>query len=518
MVLAMTRPTKVSGSSNFQYRRRTPKAILNSFSGKPLCLKIGFEPCEAAYATIKVGGQIKVSLRTSDPALAKQRCADIDSQVSSLEQQAAHGPQKLTHRQIYALAGEIHTVLLWATEEEPGNPMIWQWVKYQHDHPQETGGVDMSGFVDALLAKRQLHIDEHSRARLIAAAAEINKKSVETILAHTKGDYSPDPVAPTLPVFEQQDQTASVVVQSITGLFEDWCREARKLGKAASTIKRYRPIIQRFVKFLGHDDANRVTKKDLVRYKDHLLHDAKKSSRTIKNVELSALKSVFGFGVDNERIKTNPTIGVTLKVTHKEKKIGFSDAGAVAILKASRSYTPSKDEPIELIRAKQWLPLLLAFTAARIGEVALLKKSDVAQGHSGHWTVRLKTLKQHASSSYRIVPLHPQILEQGFIEAVLDAEADYLFIKPATEAEVDKKVGSLECRMREFANSVVREKGVPPNHGWRHRLTTLFRRHHIPQEYLRMITGRVGKGVDEKEYGEVAGLYEAIAKLPHYDL
>ena len=33
-----------------------------------------------------------------------------------------------------------------------------------------------------------------------------------------------------------------------------------------------------------------------------------------------------------------------------------------------------------------------------------------------------------------------------------------------------------------------------------------------------MITGHVGEGIDETGYGEPAGLFAEVCKLPHYDL
>lgn len=38
----------------------------------------------------------------------------------------------------------------------------------------------------------------------------------------------------------------------------------------------------------------------------------------------------------------------------------------------------------------------------------------------------------------------------------------------------------------------------------------------MDQEIRRMITGHAGEGVDERDYGDPAGLYREICKLPRF--
>ena len=71
-------------------------------------------------------------------------------------------------------------------------------------------------------------------------------------------------------------------------------------------------------------------------------------------------------------------------------------------------------------------------------------------------------------------------------------------------------------RVRDFVRSIVPDSKVQPLHGWRHRFITQARVHKLDQELRRMITGHAGKGVDETTYGDAAGLYEEICKLPRY--
>jgi integrase len=161
----------------------------------------------------------------------------------------------------------------------------------------------------------------------------------------------------------------------------------------------------------------------------------------------------------------------------------------------------------------------LAHSGARVGEIAQLRKQDVRQV-DGVWMMRLTTdagtIKDRED---REVPLHPQVIKLGFVDFVESAPDGYLFldgVKDATTFRAQHR--TLKNRIGDFARGVLREAKVPANHGWRHAFITRCRAHAVDVEKRRMITGHVGQGTDETEYGDPAGLYEEICKLPDFDL
>ena len=79
-------------------------------------------------------------------------------------------------------------------------------------------------------------------------------------------------------------------------------------------------------------------------------------------------------------------------------------------------------------------------------------------------------------------------------------------------------MAGVKNRLQEFAREVVTDRRVQPNHGWRHRFITLCRQHGVDREITRMITGHEGEGVDEEGYGDPAGRYREICKLPRYTI
>jgi integrase len=117
---------------------------------------------------------------------------------------------------------------------------------------------------------------------------------------------------------------------------------------------------------------------------------------------------------------------------------------------------------------------------------------------------------------FRDVPLHPHLVELGFPAFVETSAEGYLFIAPTKKGGWRGTWQAVKNRVGEFVREVVSDPQVQPNHGWRHRFITLCREHGVDQEIRRMITGHKGEGVDEVVYGDPAGLYREVCKLPRY--
>ena len=98
------------------------------------------------------------------------------------------------------------------------------------------------------------------------------------------------------------------------------------------------------------------------------------TAKTVKDNDLSALKTVFGWAVTNRKLKANPAAGITIKLGKpaKLRSKGFTDEEARALLKAASNYVPrGGQERPETTAAKRWVPWLCAFTGARVGEMVV---------------------------------------------------------------------------------------------------------------------------------------------------
>ncbi|HEX9463343.1 MAG TPA: tyrosine-type recombinase/integrase [Alphaproteobacteria bacterium] len=307
-------------------------------------------------------------------------------------------------------------------------------------------------------------------------------------------------------------------------MLDGWAKEASAAGKASeSTREAYTRTVRKLIAFLGYDEANRVRPEDIVAFKDARLAEINPrtgkavSAKTVNDGDLSGLKTVFGWGVKNRKVTVNPAAGITIAVAEKPKvrPKGFTDTEAAAILRHARNYKPGKAEYPKTSAAKKWTPWLCAYTGARIGEMVQLRKNDLRR-EGKVWLIRITpeagTVK---GRRMREVPLHPQLVELGFPAFVEKASDGYLFFN-AAKGKWRGPWQAVKNRVGEFVREVVSDPNAKPNHGWRHRFITQARQHGIDQELWRMITGHTGEGVDERDYGDPAGLYREICKLPKY--
>lgn len=105
--------------------------------------------------------------------------------------------------------------------------------------------------------------------------------------------------------------------------------------------------------FLKHDDAQRITAEDIVAFKDYRLTTPSPrtgkppSAKTVKDSDLSGLKTIFGWAVMNRKLSANPAAGLTIKVGRRAqvRPKGFVDSEARAILSAATAYRAPCDVP-----------------------------------------------------------------------------------------------------------------------------------------------------------------------------
>lgn len=138
---------------------------------------------------------------------------------------------------------------------------------------------------------------------------------------------------------------------------------ARGDGRSGEDRDGLRRIADAFAAHLGHDDAERVTPKDVSDFADHLRHNRGLKAKTINSRYLAALGSLYRLGIAKHVIKVNPVQGTEVAPERvvKVRSKGFTDDEAKAILKAALL----TDDP-----AKRWLPWLEAYTGCRVGSLS----------------------------------------------------------------------------------------------------------------------------------------------------
>jgi integrase len=314
---------------------------------------------------------------------------------------------------------------------------------------------------------------------------------------------------------------------SILGLFESYVAERKP---EPATVKSYRPKVEMFRAFLGHDDARRITKRDVAVWKDQLLETGGAAGKplnpkTVRATYLSSVKISLRQGVDNGLLAENVANGVSVagrKRRPRTRPAGFTDGEAKMILQATLG-----DHRSSLSRGRQlarrWIPWLCAYTGARVDEMAQLRAEDVTQV-DGVWTIHITPEAGGTKSGdARLVAMHPHLIEQGFPLVVKNADGPIFYDPSASRGgsgahPMSKKVGQhiAEWVRKEVG---VTDKRVQPNHGWRHRFKTVARECRMIPEIRDYIQGHVprneGEGYGDKS--SKATLAE-IALHPKYEV
>jgi integrase len=548
MVLAMPRPQLRKGARVYRLRKRVP-ADLVAVVGRR---------------------EVAFSLRTSDSNEAKrlfaEELAKLEARWAQLRQDqiVQEGPggdpsnedagtvrRSLSEREAGEHAQWMYAHWLALHRENPSQQRFWPTDLYRYlwrspggqIADREDGRVAVRAFLDfaqaektceleawcqaqaeTVLALHDIEADEASTLRVARAiAAQVQRASL-TLVALARGEPE---VATAVPETAGPASRPAVKPILLSELVAAWWQQAERTGKSPSTRESYTNTIRQFHAFLGHEDAHRVTAEDVRRFRDFRLASKKRngqpvSAMTVKNSDLAALKSVFGWAVANRRLSDNPAaeVSVTKVAKVKLREREFTDEEARTVLRAALHLRPGRESP-KTYAAKRWVPWVLAFTGARVGEIVQLREQDLrlekVDGQpEGVWVLRITpeagTVK---TKQAREVPLHPQLIELGFPAFVESVREERLFLVPDAEGGIAGPLQAAKNRLGEFARLHVSDRGVSPNHGWRHRFRTVATEAGVSSSVIDAICGWSAKSVGER-YGSVSlkARTEAILRLP----
>ncbi|NVO55106.1 integrase [Rhodobacteraceae bacterium B1Z28] len=338
-----------------------------------------------------------------------------------------------------------------------------------------------------------------------------------------EGDFTGTPTAPIIVNAKPLEKAPEPV--SLKQLWTDYVQMRQQTGSMRDGGKQLSLAIETLRKFVRHNDAARLTKKDIIAWRDHLLKSL--SPRTVSDKYLSTVRSVLNWAVENDRLTENVAAQVKQpkpkKIQSREK--GFTDPEATKILKASRTYNPVTDdngrirETEHMIAAKRWVPLIGAFTGTRVTEITQLRKEDV-RNEGNTWVIRLTpdagTIK---TGEYRDVPLHSQIIDEGFIEFVQNAGPGPLFHHGADPKKYISAATQISNRLASWLREVeLVPDDVRPTHAWRHRFKSQCIELGILKRVYDAIQGHSGNDASDN-YGDVSlkAKIDAIGRLPNYD-
>lgn len=269
--------------------------------------------------------------------------------------------------------------------------------------------------------------DDASRAVHILQTLNLSPEALAKLIAGP----NPQRMAPEQPPAPQAStkEEGGATIQEMVPRFAT--RKKNKLS--AKALYEYGNYHRKFVEWLEtrkkkkHIPVHSITRTDVADFIDDLLSDGI-GERTISRKYLPALNGLFELA---------QTIGILPEgqplVSRGHKVFSKADAKKASV---TRGYKPFTDDELKAIFQPQllseaqrpadfWLPMLGLFTGGRISELAQLDIADIQQ-HDGIWAISIngdgdKSLKTLAAT--RLIPIHPTILDCGFLDYVNDTKA-----------------------------------------------------------------------------------------------
>jgi integrase len=265
----------------------------------------------------------------------------------------------------------------------------------------------------------------------------------------------------------------------------------------------------------------RAAKTDVVAWKDALITKGL-SVKTIGSGHLATLNTIYRYAFENGLVPSNPVDGVRIRQKKRagETKLPYEDAEVARILTlASR----------ESHLAKRWLPWLMALSGARVGEVAQLWGQRVLVVDGIH-IMRIAPAEDGGSlkneGSERDVPIHPEIIKQGFLDFVRTRGSGPLFYGRPSNGKQARKVATGDDKRhatKGVSNRLaawIREQGFTekrkaPNHAFRHWFKSACLRAGVQDSIADAIQGHQGNRgeADRYRHADIKTMAKAIASI-----
>lgn len=349
-------------------------------------------------------------------------------------------------------------------------------------------------------------------------------EALSRVAERDEGDYTGRPEHPLLANARLPEDEPEPV--SLSKLSDDYVRSRTQAGFMKDKGKRHNSVVKSLRAFLKHNDARKIAKKDLMDWRDYLI--TKFAAKTVNDAYLSSVRSMLNWAFENERLPEN--VAATVRQPKKKKvygrERGYTDAEAIFVLKASRFYEPKADEygrireTPQAVNAKRWVPIICAFTGARVSEITQLRAEDLRK-EGDRLVIRITpdagTVK---AGGYRDVPLHRQIVALGFENFVKSVGSGPLFHNGKDPARFEAKAKRMSNQLADWLRiNEIKPDGVQPNHAWRHRLKTQAMELGLNSRVVDALQGHSGRTAGEN-YGDVTlpAKLAVIDTLPEYDL
>lgn len=328
--------------------------------------------------------------------------------------------------------------------------------------------------------------------------------------------------------FDEVPWSASSLSLGISGrgqptlkkICEAWLNDETK-PKARTTRFEGQGTFKDFEQIVGNRLISDIRPDD-VRRLQQVMRNRGNSPATI-NKKVGLLKAMFSYAVETGVIDVNPIANV--KPVSKIKKAATREEFDEHQYKLFFSTAPfdGRVVPASHAEAHYWIPLLLAYTGARVGEIAKLMVDEVKTVTLGTYiTIRDDEGTVKNESSIRVIPLHEDLIALGFKEFCDKQKAlgkKFLFESlPVNSTAAGTRGATFSKYMTRRLDALGLKGKRVTLHSLRHNFKTFCRDSDIPAEIHDRLTGHSSVGFGKNagnSYGTTSlqTLFKAIGQL-----
>ena len=357
------------------------------------------------------------------------------------------------------------------------------------------------------------------RARIKIAALEAEAQAIRDQLARDAAlTAKVRPIHPTPPALAETLEALPADGDRATlgTILEAW-----KAAKKPVAANQFEVPVREFERLHGQRLLTQIEKKHVRQFRDHLVKSVLRESTAAKHFR--CIKTLLKHAVSEGFLESSPAEGIQWQ--HEKRKMSeLSEESRRTFSVAEVKQLLAKADSLPKDRAKQdvaWFLRVLLWSGCRPEELSQSSPDDIAEV-GGIWCFRIhdrgeKKLKNR--SSMRDIPLHPKLIEAGFLTFV-EARKGGALLFSSLKADGNGRVYQrMQRRLSRLIRGVIADERAVP-YSFRHTFRDLIRLAEVPAEVGDRLMGHTSPGRKISEgYGgdQVAVLAKWVAKLDPLD-
>ena len=316
-------------------------------------------------------------------------------------------------------------------------------------------------------------------------------------------------IAITASILPSKHKTIQKTLKQLIDLYVS----ERSPNWARSTNASFQNQFVNMVELLGNKFLSSYKREDFLLFRSKLKASGLQDKSV--NVRMSLLSSLLKWGVRHGYLQRNQSEGMLLKndiAPDEQRKIYDNEELQLIVARLPQS---------ERCPWQYWIPIIAALSGMRREELSQLRRCDIVSV-DGIWCFRVTAdskagLKVKTESSSRKVPIHPYLIEKGFLDFISDKpqENNLWGFKRYNRGEYGSKFGSWYSL---FNREHITKDRLKCFHSFRHTFTNHLKQIGVQETLIAELVGHTTDSITMSRYGKkfkAEVLYDVVKKIDY---